>query len=198
MILTTILAGVEGALNRLLPMDAEVLDELASLSPKCVKIHLSDLDLTFYARIKARRVLLSQHYDDECDATITGSSVQLLKNYTQGFSVGSGVEVTGDVEFAEHLNSLMSKYRIDWEELLAHVVGDIAAHKIHGAVTDLFAWGKDAGQRLTMDVSEFVHEEVRLSPSKEELEDFFADVATVRDAVERAQARMDLLMKEQS
>lgn len=196
MILSTILAGVQGAINRLLPMDAEVLDELSRLSGKCVKMHLSDLSITFYVRIRSSGVSLSQFYDGECDATITGTSVQLLKNYTQGFSVGSGVEVTGDVEFAEQINRLMSKYRIDWEELLSQVVGDIAAHKIHGAVTDLFSWGKDAGQRLTMDVSEFVHEEVRLSPSKEELEDFFGDIATVRDAVERAQARIDLLMKE--
>lgn len=193
MIYTTILACVEKTINSLLPLDPEMEDELAKHNGKMLRLNVNDMRLDVYVRVQKNRVRLSEHYDGEVNATIIGTSTTLLKTYAKGFSVGSGVEVTGDIEFVEDLTRISNQFHIDWEELLSQVVGDLAAHKIHGTVVDVTEWGKDAAERLRQDVSEYVHEEARLAPSREELEDFYVDVSDVRDAVERAEARIKRL-----
>lgn len=195
MIYTTIIAGVEQVVNQLLKLDPEVSKQLFQLKGKVLKLTISDLQVDVFIRVRQDYLRLSAHYEGIVDASMKANSLTLLNSYQKGFSIGGGLDIEGDMEFVETFSGLMQKYRIDWEELISKVVGDIAAHKIHGAISDVFNWGKDAVDRVRLDVSDYVHEEARVVPPRTQLEDFYADIALVRDGVERASARVDRLMQ---
>lgn len=193
MIITTVLAGVEQAVNGFLALDQEVANEIFALQGNVLKIQLTDLNIAVFVVIRADRLGLSAHFDGEVDGAILGSSLVLLKSVTQGVSIGSGVSIEGDVTFVERFSSLMRKFRIDWEELLSKVLGDIAANKVHTTLTGALNWGSDALQRVQLDVNEYVHEEARVTPPRLELEAFYQSVAGLRDGVERIEARINRL-----
>lgn len=197
MIITTVLAGVEQAVNHLLPLDQEIANALFTLEGKVLKIHLTDLDIQTFVLIRSDCLSLSAHYDGEVDAALSGPSWVLLRSYTEGVRIGSGLSMDGDMVFVERFSELMRQFRIDWEELLSNVVGDIAAHKIHGTISGVVSWGKDALQRVQWDLSDYVHEEVRLVPPRLELEDFYQSIVTLRDGVERVEARINRLQQRQ-
>lgn len=190
MILATLLAGCETTVNHLLALDPEVIADLGPLNGQALKLVITDIDLTVYIRVRSHKVALAQHYEGYVDATITGSSVALLKGYFHGFKVGSGVNTYGDLDFIEAMMQLSHKYHLDPEEILAQAVGDITAHKIHSTVKTVGRWASDSIRSLRQDASEYIHEEARLSPSREELNDFYSDIATLRDDVARASARV--------
>lgn len=192
--LTAILAGVEQAINPVLRLDPEVAGELFKLHGKVIQFRFTDLGFDVFVRIQRDRLALAPIFGGEPDTRLTGSSLTFLKTYQQGFSVGSDLKIAGELEVAEEFSAQLQRFTIDWEELLSKVMGDIAAHKVHGAVSDLLAWGADSVERARMDTSEYVHEEIRITPPKAELEDFYAEIAKVRDGVERAQARVERLL----
>lgn len=195
MIVTTLLAGIEQAVNRLLLLDPEVAQALFEMHGKVLQFHFSDFGFDAFVQVRPDRLLLTAHYDGPVDVKLSGSSLTFLRTYTQGFVVGAGPQIEGNLELAESFQEQMQRFDIDWEELLSVVLGDIAAHKVHSTVKDVLAWGADSLSRLRMDASEYVHEEARIAPSRAELENFIDEISLVRDGVERAQARVDRLLK---
>lgn len=194
MILTAILAGVEQAINQLLRLDPEVAGELFKLNGKVIQFTFTDVNMDVFVRVHRDRLGLAATFDGDVDAALTGSTVTFLRTYAQGFSVGSGLKISGELDIVETFSEQMQRFHIDWEELLSKVIGDIAAHKVHGTLSGILSWGADSLERARIDTAEYVHEEVRITPSQAELEDFIAEVSVVRDGVERAAARVDRLL----
>lgn len=195
MILTLITAGLETAINPLLALDPEISEKIFQLKGKVLKLDISDMGVVVFVHIRSQALALTENYDGHPDAVVKGSSTKLLSSYVNGYSVGQGVEVAGDIEFVETFNELMRKFNIDFEELLSHIVGDAVAHKVQGAFSSVFEWGKDSAQRVGMDLSEYLQEEAQFVPPREELEDFYVDIATFRDDVDRAEAKISRLWK---
>lgn len=100
------------------------------------------------------------------------------------------VEVTGSAKLAEAVMGLVRHLRWDFEEDLSRIVGDIAAHRIAGGLRGLAAWAPDAAQRLSESFAAYATDEAKLLLGRPELEDFAADVARLRDAVERLDAKV--------
>lgn len=195
MILTLITASLESAINPLLSLDPEVADEIFLLHGKVLRLDFTDMSLTVYVHIREQSIALTENFEGNPDAVVKGRSSKLLSSYVKGHAVGQGVEVIGDVEFVETFNKLLQKYNIDFEELLSHIVGDAVAYKVHGGFDSVLAWGKDSVRRMGMDLSEYIQEEAKLAPPREELEDFYADIAILRDDVDRAEAKINRLQK---
>jgi ubiquinone biosynthesis protein UbiJ len=84
----------------------------------------------------------------------------------------------------------MRHLRWDAEEDLSKVVGDVAAHRLVGFARGFAAWQADAARRLAESLRDYAVEEQRVLLSSAEFSHFSAEVAKVRDAVERLEKRV--------
>src|SRR5262245_9959306 len=107
------------------------------------------------------------------------------------------VEVSGDARLAgeamwlvRHLREIAPEVA---EEDLSRVVGDIAAHRLAQGARDFLAWQADAVGRLGAAFADYAMEEKRIVIGREEHASFAAEVARLRDALERLEKRIGRL-----
>jgi ubiquinone biosynthesis protein UbiJ len=103
------------------------------------------------------------------------------------------VQVSGNPRLAEAVMLLVRHLRWDFEEDLSRLVGDVAAHRLAQGARDFAAWQADAARRLAESVADYLTEEKRLLLRRPEQEAFAAEVARLRDGVERLQKRIERL-----
>jgi ubiquinone biosynthesis protein UbiJ len=194
------LEGLEQALNRILALDPDTGRRLAALHGRGIRIVLrgTGVVLNFVPGHDGRLQLLGS-LEGEPDCTLTGSPIDLVRaskpdeGPAQLFA--GHVSIDGDTGLAQQFSEALGRLDIDWEEQLAQLTGDIAAHEIGRGVRSAARQGGRLGRSLRQNLSEYLTEEARLLPHRLEVEDFLADVDTLRDDVERLAARIALLEK---
>jgi ubiquinone biosynthesis protein UbiJ len=102
-------------------------------------------------------------------------------------------ELRGRLGVAEAYAELMRLARPDIEDELAGWIGDIAAYEVSGIARRAAAFGRRARAALELDAAEYLRDERAVLVGSRDLERFSADVETLRDAVERAEARLAAL-----
>jgi ubiquinone biosynthesis protein UbiJ len=139
---------------------------------------------------------LATDHDAEPDVLITGSLLTLARlSGDSGMSAlrKGELEITGDAHTAERFQRLLTLARPDVEEELSGVVGDAAAYRMGEVARGLGNWARDARATMGANIREYLQEESRDVPSRYEAERFANDVATLRDDVDRLEARIDRL-----
>lgn len=103
--------------------------------------------------------------------------------------------ISGNADFADSLGFVLRNLRWDFEEDLSRLVGDIAAHRIAGLLTGLFAWQRETAARLGENLSEYLAEEqgVLLRPS--EISAFTDDLNQLRADLARLEQRIGRLSR---
>ena len=103
------------------------------------------------------------------------------------------VVFSGDGELAALLSTLAREVEWDIEEDLSKFVGDIAAHRIVDTVRRADTWRRDAGQRFTENVAEYLVEERHEFISRAALETLTLANEALRDDLARLEARLGKL-----
>jgi ubiquinone biosynthesis protein UbiJ len=103
------------------------------------------------------------------------------------------IEMTGDMELAQELSFIARNLDWDFEEDLSKAVGDIAAHRIAGAVRAFRNGSREAVSRLAQGAAEYWTEESPLIASRVKVQDFITEVSHLRDAIERLEKRVEKL-----
>jgi ubiquinone biosynthesis protein UbiJ len=88
--------------------------------------------------------------------------------------------------------------RWDFEEDLSRIFGDIAAHRMVEGARELDRWGRDAALNVGRAFAEYATYERPLIASARTIEEFNRDVDEMRDAVERIEKRLELLIRKDS
>ena len=139
-------ASIETALNRYISLDPDIHTKLSSLEGKIIALEILGLNQTisFFPSVDGFLMLLD--FDGEVDATISGTPLAFVK---QGLSdepkvlIFKGeIVITGDSATANQFSQLLTQLDIDWEELLAQNIGDIAAHKLGNIFRGADSWIK--------------------------------------------------------
>jgi ubiquinone biosynthesis accessory factor UbiJ len=195
-------AVLEQSINRYLGLDPQTIERIAALGHKVIKVELTDIHWQFYIFPEKNGLRFQNHYEGEVDSTIKGSMLALSYASIAGADKTSSfvnkVEITGDVELGHTMRQILANVDIDWEEYLSRGVGDVLAHQIGNAARNLKVWGKQASRNLQRNVTEYLQEEIRYLPPREEVEDFFSDVQILRNDVERAEAKLKLLLEKKA
>jgi ubiquinone biosynthesis accessory factor UbiJ len=100
------------------------------------------------------------------------------------------VDVSGNAKLADVVMLLVRHLRWDFEEDLSRLVGDVAAHRLAGALRGFAAWQADAAKRLGEALSDYATEESRLLVRRAELDTLAGAAARLRDGVERLEQRI--------
>ncbi|HMD73404.1 MAG TPA: SCP2 sterol-binding domain-containing protein [Steroidobacteraceae bacterium] len=200
------LASIEAMLNR--NIDAQsAASELVrrQLDGKSLQVEVEGL-LRVRADACAGRLVLSRGAasgaggDGAADAVISGSPSALLQLLNGGgrrtaasaARVGSA-QVRGDAEVASAFRDLLSLARPDLEEELSRWIGDLPARRVGLLVRETLAWSRQFARSFGQNVAEYLQEESRDLVSKPELDEFLRGVDELREASDRAEARLKRL-----
>lgn len=114
----------------------------------------------------------------------------MMQNRERAFSY---VQVEGDAEFANAVSQVSQGVRWEAEDDLSRLVGDIAARRIVSGSRAMFDAAQATRRRLEENVAEYFLEEQPLLVRPQAVTDFSADVAELRDDVERLAKRIERL-----
>ncbi len=191
------LATLEAALNRTIALDPEGAAGLVRLQGRLICIELKGFGTRFYLIPGVDELQLFGAYEGEPDCLLRGSPLALarmgLAEHKEDGLFAGDVEIEGDTRLAQEFGAAMAGISVDWEEQLAHLVGDPLAHQVGAGLRSAGRWGRKSADTLTEDLKEYLQEEARLVPTDYEVRGFLDQVDILRDDVERLTARIERL-----
>ena len=183
-----LLAAIEHQVNGLLALDPVTINKLSRWFGKVVAIQCASPQWHCFIHIGQHGIRLTGSHEGDADATFTGSSAalgMLLIKRHLSFDQVHGLSVTGDSELIDDLQVIHRQLDIDWERPLGPVLGEIPGHTIARGLR----WLGDnlqRGQDMVMDnLGEYLQEELRLIPSRVEMEAFARDVQQLAQRLEQ-------------
>ena len=194
--LEDMLASVlEKALNTYIRMDTDALQGLEQITGKRLEIEPIGLDVAIHFLVTPDGFKVQTRSEEWPDTILRGSPYDLFRAGIGDAGAyrerDGGLQIQGDTEVGRIFRDILLAVEIDWEELLALRVGDIAAHQIGNSVRNFKAWMSRAQQSLRMDVTEYLQEESRVTPTRIEVEAFMDEVDELRSDTDRLEARVN-------
>jgi len=187
-------SSLESAFNRYLAMDPDAGPRLQSLEGRTIALELRGFDLVVWLRIAAGHVSVLPEPDTEADTTLRGTPLGFARLGLGGDSAttlfSGDVSISGDVEAGQAFKAVLDELDIDWEEQLAGISGDMVAHQLGNAARSAGNWLRQGRTTLEQDLGEYLQEELRVVPTRIEIENFIGDVDHLRMDLERIEARI--------
>ena len=191
---STALSGVEKMINSALAYDPATQRELAALAGKVLVINSTVPPLKIAIEPATAGLILHPFWNDEADTTLQGSLVAIIRlalsRDEQNSFAGTGVEVTGDTDLLRQCNQLLRNLDVDWEALLAKLVGDVPAHIVGEAVRNSNDLQAKTTSRVKSAVAELAQEELKLNPSAPEVDSFKEQIRLLSANTDRLLARL--------
>ncbi|WP_131778252.1 ubiquinone biosynthesis accessory factor UbiJ [Legionella bozemanae] len=193
------LKALQIAINKAARLDEHMPAKLQALDNKTLEMIISPLNVNFFILFKDGEIILLNSYDRGADTIIHSNPLGLIRLSLLPASKARSlfndkIRMTGDTELGQHVKKLFDEMDIDWEGHLAHFTGDVVAHQIGSFVRKGMAFKKRLDDSMRQNMSEYLQEELRLFPTKYELEDFFVEVDELSLSVERLQAHINQLI----
>lgn len=198
-VLQAALRPIASVLNRNIAATTPARELCVKLSGSVIAIRIRDTALSSYFVVHDDLLELLLSTDREPDVLITGSALTLARlagPASEALFQDGSLELSGDAETAQQFRQLLEYARPDVEEELSHVVGDVAAHQLGKFVRNIGRWGLDARTAMGANIREYLQEESRDVPGRYEVEKFIRNIGTIRDDVDRLEARVSRLRGE--
>lgn len=193
------LKALQIAMNQAIALDENMPSKLHVLNGKTLEMIISPLNINFFIHFNEGKIQLLDHYDEKVDTVIYSNPLGLIRlsllPASQARSLfNDKIRMTGNVELGQHVKKLFDEMDIDWEGHLARFTGDVVAHQIGSIMRKGIAFTRHVEQSVRQNMTEYLQEELRVVPSKYELEDFFSEVDELSLTVERLQAHVNQLL----
>ena len=193
-------ASIENALNRGLPRSPRAQQLCGELAGQRIAIEIPDIGRVLVESTghSLRLTRMQASEQTATDAQITGGPFGLLAlggDSPQAVLQRRGVEIRGDAGIAARFRELAMLLRPDFEEDLSRLVGDVPAHKIAHFARRAFSWGREAASTTASNFAEYFAHEKRDLVSRNEGEQFLRGVDTLREDVDRLEARLAVLTR---
>lgn len=191
------LRPVASVLNRNIRATTPARELCEKLAGTVVAIRVRNTALAAWFIVNKDALDLTTDCDAEPDVVISGSLITLARmageSGTSALRDGS-LELTGDPHLADKFQKLLAYARPDIEEELSSIVGDVVAHRLGDLARGVSNWGRTARSTMGANIREYLQEESRDVPSRYEADRFADSVSTLRDDVDRLEARMNHLL----
>lgn len=190
--LEAILRPLLGPVNRQIRAKTPARELCRELDGRVIALRVRDTGLAMYFHVTPDALELRTGGEDP-DVVITASLLgfaSLAGGADQELVRGGSVDFTGDVHVAQKFQRLLAYGRPDFEEELSAVIGDVAAHGIGEIARNVGRWSREASATMRQNLSEYLQEESRAVPGRNEFDAFKDRVSVLRDDVERAAARL--------
>ena len=191
---------IESAGNHLLSLDPEFLEQLQPFYGKTFRIQLIDPDFAIDLRPCPDGFLVEHAADMIPEVTLSGSPwafAQLAKEgaHSDVFAKGR-ISMQGDAELGQAFQRLLTGLQIDWEELIASLLGDRAARSLYRFAGELKNWFQQSSDHFKQNTGEILQQEFNIAPSKVEFDALRNDIETLRSDTARLEAHLAKLKSE--
>ncbi|MBN9230320.1 MAG: hypothetical protein BGO90_00950 [Legionella sp. 40-6] len=193
------LKALQIALNKALSLDPDTPDKFAALSGKTLEIVIAPLNANFYMQFSTNELLLLDRFDGHPETIIHSNPIGLIRLSILPASKARSlfndkIRMSGDIELGQKVKQIFDELDIDWEGHLAHFTGDVVAHQIGSFVRRGLGFGRSFDRSMRESMSEYLQEELKILPSRNELESFYQEVDELTLAAERLQAHINQLL----
>lgn len=165
---------VVAALNHLLGQAAWARARLVPFAGRCASFVMPPWRLDMAVTEAGTFAAISAE-EAEIDVTVALPADSPLQALNGVERIMAAAHVTGNAEFATELSFVLKNLRWDVEEDLSRLVGDVAAHRIAGAMAALADWQKRSADNLAQNVVEYLSEESRILVPAHELAELRRD-----------------------
>lgn len=181
------------AINRLLRSNTWALERLRAHAGKSAVLACPPFELRLSV-LESGEVTAAAR-ETVPDATLSASPGMMIRLAARDESAWNAAQVSGDVQLAADIDYLRRNLAWDYEEDLSRVFGDIAAHRLAGALRELDRWGRAAALNLGQAFAEYATHERPMLASARAVSEFNREVDAVRDHAARLEKRLELLKK---
>ncbi len=190
---------LQKAINHALALDENSGQKMDSLDGKTIEIIVAPLDVTFFIRFEQQQLLLLDRTSEPVDTSIYSSPLGLIRlSFLPASEARSlfnnKVRFSGDVDVGVRVKKLFDSLDIDWEGHLAEFTGDVVAYQIGSLVKKGLSFTSQVHHSLVQNSTDYIQEEARLSPGREEVADLFTDIDTLSHDVARLEATLALAL----
>lgn len=185
---------LETALNQYLSLSPQALDKLKPLAGKTIEIVLAPPNITLLLQPSDAGITLAQT-PIKTDAKITLSPGSLITLATTD-DLPNDMTIEGDIQAAQLMSDCLKDMEIDWQSYLANYIGNSPAYQINQCMQDTIKWGKSVKASLKRQTADYLKEESKLCPRREEVSDFSNHVDQAREDVDRIAAKIERLQKQ--
>ena len=193
----TLLTLAEAAVNPLLCRNPDITRRLTRLNGKVIAIELTDANLQLSVQPHPAGLQLDLIQRDDADVTLSGTCgnfLTLLTSKDQSTAMfGKSIQISGDSALATRLTNILKDAALDWEGILASIIGDLPAGQLAAFIRYKASFYLQAGHSLKLNLEEYLKEEIHLLPTGPEIENFLNQVDNVRQNTDRAEARITQL-----
>lgn len=197
--LETALRPVAGLLNRNIRATTPAHELCEKLAGTVVAVRVQNTALAAWFIVGEDELELTTDCDAEPDVVISGSLLTLARMTGEAGASAlrdGSLELTGDPHLADDFHKLLTYAKPDVEEELSSVVGDVVAHRLGAFARGVGDWSRNARSTMGANIREYLQEESRDVPSRYEVDRFSSNVSTLRDDVDRFEARLNHLLGE--
>ena len=197
------LDALTSLINKALSLDASATSELARFQGKSIRLTCTGPDMDVVLSVGDGVIVIGTytHWLASAEKPVTthlsgsfSAFLQLLASDDKAAAlINLDLKLIGESALLIDLQDLLANIGIDWEYQLAQVVGDIPAHFLGSMSRSTFKWMKSTYPIFVRHVKEFVVDELSLTPSKSELDDYVTSVQKASLELERLEARLKRL-----
>ncbi|MEH6576025.1 MAG: SCP2 sterol-binding domain-containing protein [Amphritea sp.] len=195
----TLLTLAESVINLLLCCNPAIQQRLLKLDGKVIAVRLDTPGLSLSIQPNPNGLQLDLIERSDADVTLTGSAsdfFQLLTAQEKSDALfGKSIAIEGDSGLATVFSQILIDAALDWEGILAEIIGDLPAHQLARYLRWKAAFYLNTGSSLMQNTEEYLHEEIRLLPTRAEIDHFLQQVDTLKEDTERAEARLQKLQQ---
>ncbi len=193
------LLALQKALNHALTLDDSMPEKIKALHGKILEVVITPLNVHFFIRFENTELQLLATCTEHPDTIIHSNPLGLIRlSLLPASKVRSlfndKIRLSGDIELGQRVKKLFDELDIDWEGHLAHFTGDVVAHQIGSIFRHGLAFKQRLSSSMRHNVTEYLQEELRVFPPREEIEDFYRDVDDVSLRAERLAAHVNQLL----
>lgn len=129
-------------------------------------------------------------------AFITTSNVENTSNFS-----GTGISILGNSAKLATLHTILQELEIDWEQALSDLLfpfgesAQIVNHQAANVIKTFLNWLRKSHRKFRTNFASYLQEELRIMPTQTELDEFYESLTDLRSATERAEARIQQLIR---
>ena len=193
-----LLKATEAIINKVIAQDDRAMQRVAELTGKVVSIHVVDWQWRCLVAVGDQGLLIAPSANDSmpCDVAIAGKGVDLLTMIAsrgdRGSLQGTEVTLTGSLSVAQAIQALLADLAIDWEGMLAPLMGNAMAHEVSKTAQASKRFLCKIASKLRQDTADVLHDEMGLAPNRMAVEDFYHQIELLRADTDRLWQRFQL------
>lgn len=189
---------LETAFNNYVFLDSATLNRLKPLQGKVAKLEFETTPFVIFLHFSSDHIYVLRYFEGAPQVTIQASPLTFIRTWQQRKKNTVPIKeftIIGDAELAQAINDALGHCDIDWEAQFSKILGELLAHQFGSAARSIKNGFQQIQKTLMQNTTEYLQEEKRWLPTVAETDDFLADIDKLRNDVERAEARINRLLK---